>query len=171
MTRKPAKMYRRITGPAYTQKKYMGGIPGSRIMQFDLGNIRGKFEYEAYLVLKDACQVRHTSLEAARVAANRYLHKHVGVQNYHFKVLVFPHHVLRENKQAVGAGADRVSDGMRRAFGKAVSTAARVQRNQPMMMIRVDERDIQNAKGALRKAGMKVPSPWRIEIKTDSWHQ
>ena len=45
-----------------------------------------------------------------------------------FESHTYPHHVLRENKQATGAGADRVSQGMRCAFGKNVGTAARVKR-------------------------------------------
>ena len=36
----------------------------------------------------------------------------------------YPHQILRENKQATGAGADRVSQGMRLSFGKNVGTAA-----------------------------------------------
>ncbi|HID74099.1 MAG TPA: 50S ribosomal protein L16 [Thermoplasmata archaeon] len=165
MSRKPAKMYRRVTGPAYTKRRYMGGVPGIRVIQFDLGNVRGHFEREVRLVLKERCQVRHTALEAARIAANRYLHKNVGTQNYHMKILVFPHHVLRENKQAVGAGADRVSDGMRRAFGKAVGTAARVSADQAVISIRVNDQYVTAAKNALRKAGMKMPSPFTIEVE------
>jgi len=143
----------------------MGGVPGIRVIQFDLGNVRGHFEREVRLVLKERCQVRHTALEAARIAANRYLHKNVGTQNYHMKILVFPHHVLRENKQAVGAGADRVSDGMRRAFGKAVGTAARVSADQAVISIRVNDQYVTAAKNALRKAGMKMPSPFTIEVE------
>ena len=62
-------------------------------------------------------------------------YEEVGRSNFHFKVRVFPHHVLRENKQATGACADRVSEGMRLAFGKAVGTAARVIRNQKIMTV------------------------------------
>jgi len=40
MARKPAKMYRRLKGPAYTRRKYIGGVPNNRIMQFHVGNRR-----------------------------------------------------------------------------------------------------------------------------------
>ncbi len=142
----------------------MGGVPGLRIVQFDLGNLKGKYQNEVRLLVKEACQVRHTALEAARIAANRHLHRFVGAQNYHLKVLVFPHQVLRENKVAVGAGADRVSQGMRRAFGKAVGTAARVDRRQAVMFVRVNDQHVTQAKEALKRANMKLPAPCSIEI-------
>jgi len=41
MARKPAVMYRQVKGQAYTRRKYMGGVPNSRISQFDMGNLRG----------------------------------------------------------------------------------------------------------------------------------
>jgi len=130
MVRKPAKMYRNISKRAYTRREYMGGVPGSKIVQFEMGNLAQEFPTQVDLVVEEACQIRHSSLEAARISVNRRLMKDVGRANFHFKVRVFPHHVLRENKQATGAGADRVSEGMRLAFGKAVGTAARVNPNQ-----------------------------------------
>jgi len=108
----------------------MGGIPGSKIVQFDMGNLTDEFPLQLSLVVEEACQIRHTALEAARISINRRLLKDVGRLNYRLKIRVYPHHVLRENKQATGAGADRVSEGMRLAFGKAVGTAARVMKGQ-----------------------------------------
>ena len=40
MARKPAKMYRRVKGPSFTRRKYMGGVPNNRILQFHTGNRR-----------------------------------------------------------------------------------------------------------------------------------
>ena len=33
-------MYRRLKGPAYTRRKYIGGVPNNRIHQFHVGNRR-----------------------------------------------------------------------------------------------------------------------------------
>ncbi len=126
MARKPGRMYKNFSGPAYTRRKYMGGVPGVKVTQFDMGNLTDDLPVAVTLVVNETCQIRHDALEAARITANRYLMNDIGKQNYRFKVRVYPHQVLRENKQATGAGADRVSDGMRRAFGKAIGTAARV---------------------------------------------
>lgn len=164
MVRKPNSMYRQVKGPAYTRREYMGGVPASRITQFDLGNKGGEFQIVLSLMVKETCHIRHTALEAARITANRTISRKAGAAGYHLKVRVFPHHVLRENKQATGAGADRVSQGMRKAFGKLVGTAARVPRGQRVITIRTTDQHFLAAKDALRKAGHKLPSPISIVI-------
>lgn len=136
-----------------------------RITQFDLGNVKGDFPLMVTLKGEEACQIRHNALEAARIAAVRHLNKKAGSVNYHLKIRIYPHVVLRENKQATGAGADRVSDGMRSAFGKAVGTAARVDAGQSLMSVRTTKAHIQAAKDALRRASMKLPTPCRIFIE------
>ena len=103
MVRKPAKMYRNISKKAYTRREYMGGVPGSKIVQFEMGNLSQEFPTEVDLVVEEACQIRHSALEAARITVNRRLMKDVGRSNFHFKVRVFLYYVLRENKQATGA--------------------------------------------------------------------
>jgi len=165
MSRKPARMYRDIRGQAYTRREYMGGVPASRITQFDMGEPRVDFPVVLSLVAKEPCQVRHTSLEAARIAANRLLSRKAGSVNYHLKIRPYPHHVLRENKLATGAGADRVSSGMRHAFGKTVGTAARVSPGQPLITIRTVPAQFRNAKEALWKASVKFTTPCYIVIE------
>ena len=165
MARKPARMYTQIRGQAYTRKEYMGGTPNIRIAQFEMGNAKTKYPLKMHLIAEERCQMRDIALEAARISANRYLQKKLGSMNYHVKLRVFPHNVLRENKQATGAGADRVSDGMRGAFGKAVGLAARVQSGQEIMTISTTKNNFLVAKEAMRKAKMKLPTPCRIDIE------
>lgn len=164
--RKPARMYRRIKSQSYTRRKYMGGVPHNRISQYEMGNKKrkGEFPVIAHLIADDPVAIRHTALEAARVACNRTIQKKAGTQGYFLKVRIYPHEVLRENKMATGAGADRISSGMRNAFGKAVGTAARVQRNQILMELHVNQPNFADAKIALWKAGLRVPGTFRIEI-------
>jgi large subunit ribosomal protein L10e len=166
MVRKPAKMYRNISKKAYTRREYMGGVPGSKIVQFEMGNLSQEFPLEVDLLVDEACQIRHSALEAARITANRRLMKEVGRSNFHFKVRIFPHHVLRENKQATGAGADRVSEGMRLAFGKAVGTAARVEPNQKIMTVYSSPQYLEKIKDALRHSGHKLPTPSHLKVST-----
>jgi large subunit ribosomal protein L10e len=164
MARKPNRMYRRVVGLPYTRREYMGGIPNLRIANFNVGNTKGDFPIEVILVAKEMCHVRHNALEAARITANRVMTK-TGVMNYHLKIMIYPHNVLRENKQATGAGADRVSQGMRSAFGKNVSLAARVYPGTRLIMIRINKGQFGKAKEALRKASMKLPTPTRVVIQ------
>ena len=166
MVRKPAKMYRNISKKAYTRREYMGGVPGSKIVQFEMGNLSQEFPTEVDLIVEEACQIRHSALEAARITVNRRLLKEVGRSNFHFKVRIFPHHVLRENKQATGAGADRVSEGMRLAFGKAVGTAARVEPGQKIMTVYSTPQYLEKIKDALRHGGHKLPTPSHLKLST-----
>lgn len=167
MVRKPNSMYRCISKRAYTRREYMGGVPGLKVVQFDMGNLSADFPMEVSITVDEACQIRHSALEAARTSINRKLNKDLGRANYHLKLRTYPHHVLRENKQATGAGADRVSEGMRRSFGKAVGTAARVVPGQKIFTVYSEPQHLERVKNALRHGGHKLPSPvhFTVDIK------
>ena len=168
MSRKPGHMYREIKQHAYTRREYMGGIPPPRIIQFVVGNKTDKFPVTVALHVLERCNVRHNSLEAARITVTRDMEKKVGPTNFRLRVRVYPHVILRENKQATGAGADRVSQGMRAAYGKNVGTAAEVQADQIIMTVETTEQFIQSSKEALRKAGMKIPSPCSVILHNEN---
>lgn len=167
MSRKPGSMYREIKGQAYTRKEYMGGVPATRITQFEHGQ-KGDYPVRMTLHVAEQCQIRHIALEAARISANRFLAKKVPQSAYHLKIRVYPHNVLRENKIATGAGADRISDGMRHAFGKAVGTAARVRAGQGIITLETMPAYFDTAKMALKRAAVKIPSPCYIEVERGS---
>jgi large subunit ribosomal protein L10e len=80
--------------------------------------------------------VSSEALEAARVAANKYMTKNAGKEAFHLRVRVHPFHVLRINKMLSCAGADRLQTGMRGAFGKPQGVCARVQIGQILLSIR-----------------------------------
>ena len=164
MARKPGSMYRYVRGKPTTRREYIGGVPNSRITQFVLGNRTDAFPVQLSLFPLERCHVRHNALESARITVNRTMEKKVGAQNYRIRIRVYPHVIIRENKQATGAGADRVSQGMRASYGKNVGTAAEVQANQKIITIETSEPFVQQAKDALRKAGIKIPSPCKISI-------
>lgn len=162
---RPARSYRHFSGPAYARREYVKAVPGVRVTFFDMGNPKGDFPIEISLISEEVGQIRHNALEAARVAANRLLEVEAGKANYHLKLRVYPHHVLRENPMAVGAGADRISDGMRQAFGSPIGTAARVGAGQKLMTVRVLKEFTHVAKEALRRASLKLPMPSRISVE------
>ena len=169
MARKPAKMYRQAKGQSYTRREYTGGVPNNRITNFHMGNRtageKGEFPVQISLQADEACQIRHTALEAARIIVNATIRAAAGPMGYSMRIRVFPHQILRENKQATGAGADRVSQGMRCSFGKNVGTAARVQKNQKVITIQTDAAHFSVAKDALRKANCKLPTPSSIVVE------
>lgn len=165
MPMRPARAYRYFSGPAYARREYVKGVPGVRVTFFDMGNPNGDFPVEMSLVTEEAGQIRHNALEAARVAANRLLEVKVGKENYHLKLRVYPHHVLRENPIAMGAGADRISDGMRLSFGRPIGTAARVDAKQRIMTVRTTKDFVEISKEALRRASMKLSVPTRVIVE------
>lgn len=110
---RPAKCYRDLKRPWTRQsrkrprKGYVKGVPFPKITKFQFGNATRNFSLQLNLVSDHDMQIRHNSLEAARVSVNKVLEKELGSENYFMKIRVFPHHVIRENAMATGAGADR----------------------------------------------------------------
>lgn len=165
---RPAKCYRKLERPYTRQsrrkpkKGYVKGVPGSKINKFEMGDAKKEFSLVARLVSNNGVQIRHNALEAARVTANRYLDKTIGKENYFIKILIYPHHVMRENTLATGAGADRFQTGMRKAFGKPIGLAARVKPGQSLMEVRVPKSKQKFAKDALRRSAAKFPTTCSI---------
>jgi len=160
-----AKNFREIKGMPYTRREYIGGVPGVKIVKFTMGNPDGDFDYRVALLNMREAQIRHNALEAARVAANRVLEESLGASNYVLKVVPYPHHVLREHKRINVAQADRFQEGMKKAYGKPVGVAARVDRGGTVIYAEIDEEGLEAAKEALTRAGHKLPSPFRVIVK------
>lgn len=159
-----AKNYRAVKGQAFTRKEFVKGFPAPKISKFTMGDTKAKFEYEAKLIALEKAQIRHNSLEAARVASNRVLMEKL-VNNYCLRVLPYPHTILRENKMIFGAHADRLQQGMRASFGKPIGTAARIKVNQPIIVVNVNADGVEVAKEALKRGSAKLPIPCRIIVE------
>ncbi|MCD2198653.1 MULTISPECIES: 50S ribosomal protein L16 [unclassified Halobacterium] len=168
MSDNPASMYRKIDKPSYTRRDYVTGIPGSKIAQHQMGDLQADgddYPVQISLAPEEECQLRHGSLEAARLSANRHLIKELGEGNYKMQLRKFPHQIIRENKQATGAGADRVSDGMRQAFGVPVGTAARIYPGDKLMTAYCDVEQAEEVKEAFRRAYNKITPPCKINVE------
>ena len=156
--------YRKGTGQPYANTRHIKGKPQIKIAKFNSGNKKGKFEYCVQLLVNEKVQIRHMAIESTRLAANKTLEKTTGETGYSSRLRIYPHIRLRENKMIAAAGADRLSDGMRRAFGKATSLAARVKRGQVVMEMNVKEEHVEAAKSALKKACVKLPGTPTIKV-------
>lgn len=159
--------YRRIERPytrvsKFRSKSYVKSRPHLKITRFDMGNLNGSFEYRVSLVSKQPLQIRQESIESARISANRLLEKTLGSSSYHFKILKYPHHVLRENPLASGAGADRLSTGMKLSFGKVIGIAVQLREGERLMSVYVNKDGIEKARRALRLAYTKLPLSYSI---------
>ncbi len=156
--------YRRGNGQVYARRKYIKGKPQIKIAKFTGGNNKGKFEYCVQLLINEKLLIRHVAIESARLAANKTLEKTTGEQGYFSRLRIYPHVLLRENKMIATAGADRLQEGMRRAFGKAVSLGARVKRGQCIMEMYVKKEHVDAAKKALVGACVKLPGTPKIKV-------
>lgn len=165
MPLRPGRCYRHFGTPPYTRLEYIKSNPPVLVPKFVLGNPRGNFSTMLRLVVERPGQIRANALEAARQHANKYLSAKLGDANYFMQIVVYPHHILRENKMMAMAGADRLQDGMRLAFGTPIGRAARVQSGQTVIIVKVNEKDLEVAKEALRRAASKLSLPTRIVIE------
>merc|ERR1712228_1014876 len=104
------------------------------------------------------------ALEAARIAANKYMITDCGKDNFHLRVRPHPFHVLRVNKMLSCAGADRLQTGMRGAFGKTYGRAARCNIGQILISVRVKEEKAAAAVEGLRRAKFKFPGRQKIHV-------
>ena len=172
MPNRPWSSYHNIKGKPYVKrwkktkkgrKEYIHGVPDPKIRMFTMGENKD-YKYEVLLKSDSNAQISHLALDAARVSANRRLRNSIGRENYFFRILVYPHHVVREHRMMAFAGADRLQDGMRHAFGKPFSTCARVRRDQKLMSVKVNKPHLEIAKASFNVARMKFPPHCSIEV-------
>jgi len=161
--------YRRIERPytrisKFKDKSFIRANPNVLIVRFEMGDKKKRFSHAIELKSKEAIQIRHNSLESARQSSNRMFEKKIGKENYFMKIMVYPHHILRENPLAAGAGADRMSTGMKMSFGKAIGVSAQVRKGQKIMVARVNKDNLETAKRALKSASYKLPCSCSIVV-------
>jgi large subunit ribosomal protein L10e len=148
---------------AYTSKKFAPGAPNPKVARFTTGKSRQDYDYTLKLVSDGRVQIRHNALEAARVAASKKVAL-LGEENFLLKVVTYPHLILRENKMIATAGADRLQEGMRKAFGKPIGLAARVEIGSVVLELSVKAENLEKAKQAMWAAGTKLPMRTHMEV-------
>ena len=155
--------YREPKGMPYVRREYISGKPQSKIAKFSSGQPNDDYDYKLELLVTERIQVRHNALEAARLAANKRMAKG-GETSFFSKLKVYPHVLLRENKMIATAGADRLQEGMRRAFGKATGLAARLKPGQPIIEAYVYEANLALAKEGFKIASSKLGCPTETKV-------
>lgn len=155
--------YKIGNGQPYARKEFIKGKPQIKIAKFQ-GGKKAEYDYIVQLCSNEKMQIRHMAIESARLSANKTLEQTTGETGYFSVLRIYPHILLRENKMIATAGADRLQEGMRRAFGKAVSLAARVNRGQVIMELHVKKDHVNAAKKALAGASVKLPITPSIKV-------
>jgi len=169
--RKASAYSRKIVRP-YTRKSarknraYIKTVPPSKIVKFSMGNQSAynqkKHPFAVKLVSTEKVQMRDNSLESCRQLIFKILETEIPGE-YAFNIKVYPHHILRENKTAAGAGADRLSSGMKHSFGVPIGRAAIVPKGKELFFIScANEKAVRVARSALGKTKPKVPCRTKI---------
>src|SRR5215216_6735246 len=124
--------YRETRGMPYVRREYIAGKPQMKIARFSSGLAGNNYDYKIELIATEKLQIRHNALEAARLAAN---------------------------KMIATAGADRLQEGMRRAFGKSTGLAARVRSGQVIFEAYVTAPNLELAQDGFKMAASKIGRP------------
>jgi large subunit ribosomal protein L10e len=148
------------------KKNFVGGVPGLKIRQFHMGFGQRDYTHAIHLVTDTKIQIRDNALEAARMTIVRQLNKKLTQANYYMKLRVYPQFFLRENKQAQGAHADRIQQGMSQCpFGKVVGRASRVRPNQKIFSVLVDEANIAFVREIFKKSASRFPCSMSVIVE------
>lgn len=149
----------------YKKLSYVRARPVCKVVRFEGGEFGKKYDYRLSLVSTARIQIRDNAIEAARQSMGRLLEKTLGKTGYYMQVRMYPHHVLRENPLASGAGADRLSTGMAHSFGKPIGIAAQVNEGQPMFSVLINKENIELGMKSLKRASHKLPCKLKILVE------
>jgi len=156
-------MPKRIGSMSYTRQEYVHSKPPTKVTRYVLGDTSLDYDYAVSLVADHSAQIRGSALEAARITSNKVVSTITGIP-FLIRVLTYPHEIVRAHKFMGFAGADRLSQGMKRSFGRSVDRAAKVNAGQPFLAIHTTEAGVDKAKEALRRASKKLPVTCRIVV-------
>jgi len=162
-------MTKQSGGMAYTRHEYISSIPQTRIVRFAHGEPKPDYKYTVSLVAPYAIEISSRALESTRVTANKVLSSAGGL-SYFFQIKVYPHKVIRQHKFMGFAGADRLSQGMKRAFGRPTGRSARVGPGQIILSVQVNDNGVDVARTALTRASKKLPIPCKIVVDEAAEH-
>jgi len=167
MGRRPSRCYRYQKNKPYPKSRFNRGVPDPKIRMYDGGKKKAnwdQFPACVHMVSYEKEQITSEALEAARIAANKYMQLTAGKEGFHIRIRVHPWHVVRINKMLSCAGADRLQTGMRHAFGKALCKSARVNIGSILISIRTRQSNVKHAEEALRRAKFKFPGRQKVFV-------
>lgn len=156
--------YRKVERP-YTRwsksrkKAFVKSRPGKKVIKYDMGDIKGghdQFPLHLTLVTKDTAQLRTNSIEASRITGLKRLEKALGRSGFYFRIRAVPHQMVRENPLAAGAGADRLSTGMKHSFGKIIGTSCQVHEGKVIYDLFMKKEDELLGRDTLKRMSKKL---------------
>lgn len=168
---RPAKSIRDADKVAWTRfsrrkprRSYIKAMPHRQLHQYRMGGVKDDYDTVVHLRSEGPIIIRDNAIESARQTTNKYME--VNMNNaYYFIVRIYPHHVTRENKMIAGAGADRLQKGMRRAFGRPSSCAARLGLGTDIFTVHTYKANLPHVKKAFERAQRKLSGGFKIVVE------
>ncbi|MFH0973859.1 MAG: 50S ribosomal protein L16 [Candidatus Micrarchaeota archaeon] len=145
------------------RKSFVKGAPNSKVRQYHMG-VDKRYEIEARFIALQPVQLRDVSLESARQAANKFLEQNL-ITNYYFQIVPYAHLVLREHSALGVAGADRISKGMKLAFGKPKGRMACLWSGNAVFIARIMKKDLPILRKAFKRARIKLSGSWKLTLR------
>ncbi|MBI2630223.1 50S ribosomal protein L16 [Candidatus Pacearchaeota archaeon] len=148
-------------------KSYIKTVPNQKIPKFKMGQAKeydaGKLKFVLKVLSGGDILMRDNAIESARQYIHKELEENILGGQYYFAVMVYPHHILRENKMLTGAGADRMQTGMQLSFGATIGRAAIIKAGQPVFTLAfADEKSRRIATSIVQKIKSKLPGHIRF---------
>ena len=175
---RPAKTVRTYQGQVWTRtsqktprKSFIKGAPKPKVRQYNMG-VDKFYEAQVSLVATERIQLRDNAMEASRQTAVKYLEKHLA-NNYFMSITKYPHVVIREHTALGVAGADRISKGMKMAFGRPRGRLARIKCGEAIFNVRVFAADVPEVKEAFKRAKIKMSGHYKekvFDITKEGWN-
>ena len=161
-----SRAYRRVERPytrisKFKKKSFVNMSPPRKIVRFNMGTPKS-YEYTLDLISKRSIQIRQEAIESARQTSLRWLERNMPKGGFFFKIRKYPYHILRENPLAAGAGADRVSTGMKQSFGKPIGVALQLKEGERFFTVELNGRNVEIGRKALQRATKKFPCSFSI---------
>lgn len=166
-SKKHNKPYTRVS--KVKSKSYIKVVPPNKVVKYNIGNqrafVEGKLPFVLRLLSDEQLVIKDLAIEAGRMVLTKNLETKLPGKFYLW-VKIHPHHILRNNKAAAGAGADRMSTGMKQSFGIIEGRAARVLGGQELFMVACDsENTVKIARGIISMAKAKLPCRTRVTFE------
>jgi len=163
-SKKYARPYTRVSRAK--AKSYIKVVPQNKVVKYSVGNLKayqeGKYSMALHLSSEEPAQIRDNALEASRQLLTKLLDEKLP-NMYFLELKVHPHHLIRNNKTAAGAGADRMSSGMSRSFGDIEGRAALVKAGADIFVIHFEnEQAARIIRDALVMTKAKLPCKAKI---------
>ena len=164
---RPAKTIRESQGQPWSRisrkkprKSYVKGAPKPKVRQYNMGTDKF-YDIEVFMNTERPIQIRDNAIEAARQICVKYLEKNIP-GNYYVGILKYPHLIIREHSALGVAGADRISKGMKKAFGRPKGRLARIKGGDGLFVARVAKKDLNLVKEAFRRAMLKLSGRFKL---------